>query len=222
MDMAEAQSIGHVVLAGDLNARTAQLSDTADDTITDSVEEELGLDAITLTASQLSIDSRNNTDPAVPNAAGKRFIQLCQATELVICNGRAAGDEVGATTSIGTRRNGKSVVDYFAVHMELFPRVLKLAVEDATPTDMWQHGPLESGLDHRVLRLHVAVANEAEAASAPQPPTQPAELPPSHVPAVMPMPERLIITSDVSTALANEDLSGPPALVPCDLSCGGP
>ena len=121
MDMAEAQSIGHVVLAGDLNARTAQLSDTADDTITDSVEEELGLDAITLTASQLSIDSRNNTDPAVPNAAGKRFIQLCQATELVICNGRAAGDEVGATTSIGTRRNGKSVVDYFAVHMELFP-----------------------------------------------------------------------------------------------------
>ena len=48
--------------------------------------------------------------------------------------------------------------------------MLKLAVEDATPTDMWQHGPLESGLDHRVLRLHVAVANEAEAAAAPNPP----------------------------------------------------
>ena len=92
---------GHVVVMGDLNARTGMEADTLA-----ALQELEDLDI------EASCDpvARKNEDGVV-NAQGRCLLSLCKEAGLVILNGRLPGDEHGSFTFESA--NGRSAVDYF-------------------------------------------------------------------------------------------------------------
>ena len=91
---------GEVIIQGDFNSRT-----NIDDGI-------IGPDKFdgSVIINDLNIPGRNSEDKVPSDHRGKELIELCKALNLVILNGRKAGDLFGKCTSF--QWNGASVVDY--------------------------------------------------------------------------------------------------------------
>ncbi|XP_041955681.1 uncharacterized protein LOC121714729 [Alosa sapidissima] len=96
------QSIGHVMICGDLNARTGE-----------------GLDTVNTLGDKFIIGqnihfpthlTRNNYDKII-NTHGRALLELCQCQGLYIVNGRLRGDSLGQYTYSSVL--GCSTVDYF-------------------------------------------------------------------------------------------------------------
>ena len=88
LEVAEARVSGQVLLTGDFNARTAQLSNQFDDNLADLVN--LPSDH-EFDVSQYAAPLRRSCDIVV-NDFGLLLLQLCQGARLSILNGRVQGD----------------------------------------------------------------------------------------------------------------------------------
>ena len=143
-----------VLIAGDLNARAgkwvpggAGLADIADpEGLPAQLDWHMGgagdsLDPVLRPA-------RPNEDEGT-NFFGRELCQLCCQDEMLICNGRLAGDPTGAKTFEGA--NGSSTVDLYVASAELFPRCERLAVlpmqRSAVGVAVSDHRPVELVLD---------------------------------------------------------------------------
>lgn len=113
----------HVLLCGDLNARTASsnCSKILDD-----------LDSIT--DEQSDFFPRQSQD-TVTNIFGEQLLELCNIFEYVILNGLSENNYDGSFTFIS--KTGSSTVDYFIVSRELFSSIWiqTLAVENMVESD---------------------------------------------------------------------------------------
>lgn len=115
MDINSFQQQGPVFITGDLNARVGDLNEWA------------LLDPHVLRHSNLPglLGPRQSQDRTV-NSAGRQLINMCQQAELVMLNGRAAGDTRGAWTyCVPSLRSedggrGRSVIDWWISPMQSF------------------------------------------------------------------------------------------------------
>ena len=121
---------GHILIAGDLNARTGGLETSNHFEIP--VLEDLGF-----FENSDNIPPRSSCDN-ISNRYGKKLEDLCKSFNLFIANGRVAGDRVGNFTCFTKR--GSSIVDYFIGDQYLLGRMLKLSVLD--PEFGSVHAPL--------------------------------------------------------------------------------
>lgn len=114
-------SKGKVVVMGDLNGRTADLSDyiTRDEEIGDDNDNWYEIDCMET--------NRSNQDKHV-NAQGSRLLEMCVGNRLRILNGRTLGDLGGCLTC--HRPGGSSVVDYAIVNEDLLNRIYLFQVHD--------------------------------------------------------------------------------------------
>ncbi len=97
------QSRGHVLICGDLNARTGREIDYVNIVDNNHISND------TTFHSSLVITPRNSYDSLV-NTNGKQVLKLCKGLGLYIINGRTRGDSLGRFTYCS--RLGASVVDY--------------------------------------------------------------------------------------------------------------
>ena len=104
MAAAEASSNGHVLLAGDFNARTGSLSDELDPTLAEHVDLPSSLHTYSFQAPE-----RQSLDTHVDNF-GHLLLHFCQAGQLHILNGRVPGDVPAQFTSHANA--GHSCIDY--------------------------------------------------------------------------------------------------------------
>ncbi len=102
-DILHFQSRGHVLICGDLNARTGREIDYVN------IGDNNHISNNTTFHSSLVITPRNNYDSLV-NTNGKQVLKLCKGLGLYIINGRTRGDSLGRFTYCS--RLGASVVDY--------------------------------------------------------------------------------------------------------------
>ena len=122
---------GDVIITGDLNSRTGS-SDINSDILEYDRYNENGLSEY---IRYDNIPHRINQDCVLDNN-GKRLLELCKSTELLIANGRIGLDsQVGDYTYIGG--NGRSVVDYLLLSRDYFEQILNFYVCD--PTEFSDH-----------------------------------------------------------------------------------
>jgi len=183
LDIAEAQALGHVLIAGDLNARTGTRWEDATLGPLPPGDPALPGELDDTPAGSLLYQPRLSADQTV-DRRGRRLLQLCGATGLRICNGRLPGDDSGASTSLGISGTGCSVVDYFIADSALFPCLACMAVEIPEVA-------ASTIFDHHVLRLQVGGGHPCS----PQAPTSPA------APPAMGLPLRLRVHPEVKEAL---------------------
>lgn len=93
------QTKGYVIALGDLNARTADRQDFIYNVENLSAESD----------NQITLPSRTSRD-SVCNSFGHKLLQTCNASGMIILNGRINGDKMGNYTSFQPK--GCSVVDY--------------------------------------------------------------------------------------------------------------
>ena len=113
---------GHVMLIGDINSR-------------------IGLDNCILEYSSDDDDcpvSNRNSNDYVTNQFGRKLIEICRQTNLIILNGRSMGDLQGKCTSY--HYNGSAVVDYCIVNKEFLDKIKYFTVLD--PTHLSDHAPI--------------------------------------------------------------------------------
>lgn len=114
---------GKILLAGDFNAHTAEVEDR----LLASDWEGAGEAGVELPngciqdvlADMHVVPQRHNRDKKGCNKLGTHVIELCQASGLVILNGRLRGDEHGALTFYGDGREATSLIDYFIASPDL-------------------------------------------------------------------------------------------------------
>ena len=99
------QSLGKVIIAGDLNARTGIL----DDFIETDNSAHSPVDCAPLLS---DVSNRKNLDGHVNNN-GKSILEICKALDLRFLNGRLKGDSLGRITFNG--HQGFSTVDYLTI-----------------------------------------------------------------------------------------------------------
>ncbi len=138
-EVAEARVCGQVLLTGDCNACTAQLSDQFDRSLADFIclpsDNEFDTSAYTAPLRQL-----HDTDV---NVFGHLLLQFCQGTQLSILNGRVFGDVPARCTSHANA--GGSVIDYFIASTGICNRAQALQVHGMTPYSA--HYPVVLTLD---------------------------------------------------------------------------
>ena len=103
---------GHIIIQGDLNART---NTERDFILPDIFENENHL------LSTIELPNRNSQDNVKTDNRGNEILEVCKSLGLSIINGRKPGDIYGAYTSI--QWNGNSVVDYVISNRELFESI---------------------------------------------------------------------------------------------------
>ena len=128
------KSKGHVIINGDLNARTGNSPDTI---TSDKYDEEFNICVNDNTL------KRNSQDKKV-NQRGNELLDLCKSLDLNIVNGRKTGDPFGKYTCFNW--NGSSVVDYLLTSDSLFPQVSSFKVGEFLPW-LSDHCPLYSTLE---------------------------------------------------------------------------
>jgi exonuclease III len=115
-----------IIICGDLNARTAKLSD-APETIPGN---EGGLESLTSHISQIgnveNVLDRQSCDHTVNNY-GKNLIQFCKNTGLRIMNGRL-GNISNTCKYTCLKENGASVVDYVLCRPDSMPHIADLVI----------------------------------------------------------------------------------------------
>lgn len=110
---------GHIMLMGDLNARTAEMKEYISEDSDKFVSADI--DAYRTDQEIGGRKSQDNNPHTITNR-GKELIDLCIQSRLRILNGRCLGDTFGYYTC--HRSNGSSVVDYMIVNEELLNRIL--------------------------------------------------------------------------------------------------
>ena len=88
-----------------------------------------------------------NSEDKIKNKRGGELLDLCKVSDLLILNGRTAGDIFGKFTCHNW--NGSSVVDYFIVPYEFIDNVASFNVGEYIP---WLS-------DHCTIGASVRVAN---------------------------------------------------------------
>jgi exonuclease III len=150
-DLARYATCGHVLVLGDINARTGHLSDlVAEDGqshATNHFDFVPGREGVF--AGRLSAD-------AVVDERGRLLLDACAANDCSVLNGRICGDNFGRYTCF--KHNGASVVDYAIVSSDFINCVQLFRVGDVT-----EHS------DHAPLFIHVRAENAADT-SRPAPP----------------------------------------------------
>ena len=149
-----AKNNSEIIICGDFNARTSNLSDTIKHTnLPTQVPRALDFplefnisNPSNNTVDQNIIPDRNNSDTQL-NTDGKQLIDLCIANELIILNGRTFGDLFGQKTFYNSR--GSSCLDYFLTITKLSVAISSLRV--LPYTQFSDHCPL-------ILSLASAIA----------------------------------------------------------------
>ena len=131
-DLADAQALGDVLLAGDFNARTGTGADFVDrGQRGQSPEGELPLPTL-----PTGLRQRLSQDHGAISPFGRSLLDLCCSANMLIMNGRVAGDIAGKLTF--PHPQGGSVVDYFVASYALFQLQPSLLVRDIQPeSDYW-------------------------------------------------------------------------------------
>ena len=112
---------GHILISGDLNARTGNLDDPL---IPDKYDEEF----------HICINEnppRRNSQDSVINPRGNDLLDMCKSLDLNIINGRKTGNIFGDYTCF--KWNGNSVVDYLLASYSLFHKIPLLRVGQFLP-----------------------------------------------------------------------------------------
>ena len=167
-EVAAAQAQGMVLMAGDFNARTAELPDwdvsPAGNDVPNPAQVEALWQALGLPPPVRT--PRRNQDKGDPNVFGRRLLQLCRETGMRICNGRTPGDLHGACTCY-PYPGGQSQVDLYLACPCLMPSVSRLTV-----------APMDGVTDHCRVNLWVQ-RPESTPTSAPTEQFVPYEVPPA-------------------------------------------
>jgi hypothetical protein len=139
----------HVMVVGDLNARTGTLSDFPDVTV---VGRAIDVGADTSWADWGRPDDYANVAPAqrcsrdsVVNGFGRDCIAMCQSLGLVIANGRCMGDADGACTFFRTLPDGRecgSLLDLVLCSASAFHLLRSLQVQPRTEAWFSDHVPV--------------------------------------------------------------------------------
>ena len=130
----------HVLLAGDFNAHTGSLPDSADHSAL--LQAALGDDSgecllpCAAPAAELAAAPRASSCGAAVCEQGRAFLHFCQATGMLIGNGRVQGDLHGSPTF-----HSGAVLDYFALSPLLLQQATTLQVLPPVP-EYQQHRPL--------------------------------------------------------------------------------
>jgi hypothetical protein len=120
----------HIILVGDLNARTAAEPDYIQD---DNAAYIPGGNFYCVSDFDIK---RTSCDKEV-NIFGEHLLEICKSLDIHIVNGRAPSDQTGQMTFISSR--GASVIDYFVVSSQLFPVIKDMYV---VPNDITNHLPV--------------------------------------------------------------------------------
>ena len=115
---------GHIVLAGDLNARTGNRLDFIQD---DNIKYNENMEFLNYHADKKLI-VRNSQDKSVVCSRGKRLLELCCSSQIRILNGRTIGDCGGKFTC--HKYGGSSVVDYIVTSEANLCNILCFQVND--------------------------------------------------------------------------------------------
>ena len=110
---------GHVLLAGDMNARVGHLEDAA------------------------CAQGRGCTD-TVTNAHGRQLISMCNSSGSLLCTGRAPGDETALFSYKSTARSPGSRIDHVVVSQGLYSMLIACLVNTCRPES--DHYPIECTL----------------------------------------------------------------------------
>ena len=154
-DIAEASaSGGFILLAGDLNAHTGCASEAhGEQDFSDILDASLLPDP-----ASRSLPPRKSADLKIC-PFGKALLNLCDASDLCILNGRIAGDEAGKFTCCTAQ--GSSVVDYFIASAPLTAVIPSMIV-----------GDLCAESDHCPLSLRLVLQGPPIVTSIGRPPDQ--------------------------------------------------
>lgn len=128
-----------IVLAGDFNARTAEIFEFASEN-NDNYNPGLHYIFDNGIGEELNMPKRKNKDKTV-NTFGKSLIDLCSMYDLCIVNGRNKGDIDGNFTYVYS--NGASTIDYFLTSNSLFKRITNMSVLNC---DLSKHFPISCAL----------------------------------------------------------------------------
>ena len=138
---------GIVVVQGDLNARVGRQPDFIEfDKHLDVggiVPGSVGEDSVDTMGGDLGDQPPRNSEDGTVNSRGRDLLDLCKVNDLLIVNGRTAGDIFGKFTS--HQYNGSAVNDYLLVPVRFFRRVSKFVVGDYAPW-LSDHCPIYSNV----------------------------------------------------------------------------
>lgn len=123
-DINKFKNDGHILLCGDLNARTG----IDHDFISNDSDKHIPLDPLYLIDE--NIKPRNSQDTKV-DERGKQIIDMCITSRMRILNGRSTGDCLGKYTC--QKPNGASVVDYAILSEELLKDLIYFHVHQFQP-----------------------------------------------------------------------------------------
>ena len=112
---------GVILVQGDLNARTGSEIDFVNH---DKSDEFLGIE-------NLANQCQRNSEDSKMNQMGKELLDLCKVNDLLIANGRKAGDLFGKFTS--HQYNGSALNDYLLAPNSFLDKVSHFSVSDYTP-----------------------------------------------------------------------------------------
>ena len=168
-----------LLLAGDFNARMRGIDERPDPAILALLEDlNAGLHGDALLGAEASLGAyeavppRRSADQGPANAFGHALAALAGAADLVVLNGRVAGDTQGALTF--RSRTGGSMIDLFMSGPELFLRARRLGVggEYLARRPNAPFGRAERVSDHRPVSLELDVLRH-DAFRAPPPALRP-------------------------------------------------
>jgi hypothetical protein len=130
----------HVIIVGDLNARTG----TEPDFILDDNAEFLPGGNFYSPSDFMTL--RNSEDKET-NIYGESLLEMCKSLDIHIANGRVNDDMKGHMTFISSR--GASVIDYFILSAQVFPFIKNLQV---IPSDISSHLPVKLTLQSNFVK----------------------------------------------------------------------
>ena len=142
------------MIAGDFNARTASAQDlTHQDEFADLLMRGMLPDASLLPATPpCNFPTRQPFDKTIC-PFGRRLLEICETSDLVILNGRIPGDEAGLFTCPQKNGPGGSVVDYSLATSSLMTSFSVLIItEEPGPSD---HCSLRLGLTLQAQRCEI-------------------------------------------------------------------
>ena len=122
-------SDGDIIIMGDLNARTSISSDII-------LDDKYNSDFSQCDDYHVK-PHRNNCDHIL-NSFGKKLLEICKQTDMVILNGRCLGDLNGQTSCY--KYNGSSVVDYGISSKSIYNDIIYYCIHK--PNHLSDHAPM--------------------------------------------------------------------------------
>ena len=138
---------GQITLMGDMNARTSDINEI--------IVPDKHVDYLAYPEPSKVIPPKRIVRDNELDSEGKKLIQFCKHSDLVILNGRTFGDIPGAITCF--QRNGHSTPDYGIVSNRLLRQVVYFKVEPATYHS--DHCLIKMKLINRGRKIHVTPSN---------------------------------------------------------------